>query len=597
MRDDVGDAYRRAVLSDARGAFNIAGEPVLDAGRNRGCPRDARTLTAARSESLRGAARATLARTSAADLARLDRPRSRRAGARHRSRSLGARLGADPERRRHPAGGRGGNARACRPGDAAARVVAQALTSARRGHTSADERAAANRSAPPLRGGRPRLDAARVEEAFATFADRVHELESVADELRAELQALRSQRRDFEPAPARYESEEWPVDGPNANGTAPPPDWVSSVPAPLTRPIAIPRLVLEAIFLLLVALFAGLADLSTTAIAVVMAAAWALVVVAEWAAAARRARWHLEAVATPVADPADDNTGPWSMPVVEATVVEAPDDSESHTVVTKLPPQPESTQPESTPGRALPSRETVRVPRPTSRCSPELCADEPALAHVRAADGRRAMTDEPMTDEAAVDPETAPAEPDTAESVLAAAEGDTGSHPAIPQALEDEPEPQQKRRFGLFRRKQRADEHGSRDTGPLGALTRRSSLAPACAGGGRARGHAVRRAAALAGSDLRAEADARLRRRALRVRATATDCARLRAGRAALRDPGEGGARRGRTRLRRARACSRATSGLRSGLRGAARRSSSLRKDRCTGSSCAARASSRDAGS
>ena len=28
--DDVGDAYRRAVVSDARGAFNIAGEPVLD---------------------------------------------------------------------------------------------------------------------------------------------------------------------------------------------------------------------------------------------------------------------------------------------------------------------------------------------------------------------------------------------------------------------------------------------------------------------------------------------------------------------------------------------------------------------------------------
>ena len=28
--DDVGDAYRRAVVSDARGAFNIAAEPVLD---------------------------------------------------------------------------------------------------------------------------------------------------------------------------------------------------------------------------------------------------------------------------------------------------------------------------------------------------------------------------------------------------------------------------------------------------------------------------------------------------------------------------------------------------------------------------------------
>jgi UDP-glucose 4-epimerase len=27
---DVADAYRRAVLSDARGAFNVAAEPVLD---------------------------------------------------------------------------------------------------------------------------------------------------------------------------------------------------------------------------------------------------------------------------------------------------------------------------------------------------------------------------------------------------------------------------------------------------------------------------------------------------------------------------------------------------------------------------------------
>ena len=99
------------------------------------------------------------------------------------------------------------------------------------------------------------------------------------------------------------------------------------------------------IFLVLVALLAGLADLSTTAIAVVMAAAWALVVLAEWAAAAKRARWHLDAVATPLDEPAadaSDSTGPWSMPVVEATVVEAPDDSESHTVVTKLPPEPEA---------------------------------------------------------------------------------------------------------------------------------------------------------------------------------------------------------------------------------------------------------------
>lgn len=301
------------------------------------------------------------------------------------------------------------------------------------------------------------VDAARVEEAFATFADRVHELESVADELRAELQALRSERRDFEPAPAHYESEEWPVDGPNVNGTAPAPDWVSSVPAPLTRTVAIPRLVLEAIFLVLVALFAGLADLSTTAIAVVMAAAWALVVVAEWAAAARRARWHLDAVATPVADAADDNTGPWSMPVVEATVVEAPDDSESHTIVTKLPPQPESPPPAAE--VATPETETVDAapddPGPDEPALDELAPrDQPVAVETETAEP---LTKEPMADEAAVDPETAPDEPDTAESVLAGAEGDTASQPAIPQALEDEPAPLQKRRFGLFRRK-RADE-------------------------------------------------------------------------------------------------------------------------------------------
>ena len=304
------------------------------------------------------------------------------------------------------------------------------------------------------------LDAARVEEAFATFADRVHELESVADELRAELQALRSQRqrRDFEPAPALYENEEWPADGPNANGTAPAPDWVSSVPAPLTRPVAVPRLVLEALFLVLVALFAGLADLSTTAIAVVMAGAWALVVLAEWATAARRARWHLDAVATPAADPADDNTGPWSMPVVEATVVEAPDDSESHTVVTTLPPQPESTPPESTPPAAevaTPAPETFD-PAPDNPGPDEPVAVEPATTGEAVAVEHKTV--EPMTDEAAVEPETAPDEPDTAESVLAGAESDTGTQPAIPQAPDDGPEPQQKRRFGLFRRKQRADE-------------------------------------------------------------------------------------------------------------------------------------------
>jgi UDP-glucose 4-epimerase len=55
--DDVGDAYRRAVLSDARGAFNIAGEPVLDPAAIADAL-DTRTLRLPAS-ALRGAARAT----------------------------------------------------------------------------------------------------------------------------------------------------------------------------------------------------------------------------------------------------------------------------------------------------------------------------------------------------------------------------------------------------------------------------------------------------------------------------------------------------------------------------------------------------------
>jgi hypothetical protein len=172
---------------------------------------------------------------------------------------------------------------------------------------------------------------ARVEEAFAEFAERVRELETVAAELRAELKTLRAERAA---PPARFEHESWPD-----AGFAPSPDWVGAVPAPIVRGIAVPRLLLEGAFLLLVGLLAGLADLSATRIVLVMAAAWALVALAEWAAATKRARWRLDAIA-PALEPADaaasESTGPWDVPIVEATVVDE-SESESKTIVTKLP--------------------------------------------------------------------------------------------------------------------------------------------------------------------------------------------------------------------------------------------------------------------
>lgn len=187
-----------------------------------------------------------------------------------------------------------------------------------------------------------RYDPARVEEAFSAFADRVRELESVAGELRAELHSLRAERS----APTRFEDEHWPVE-PGANLS---PDWVGAVPTPLARGFAVPRLALEAAFLLLVALCAGLADLAAVWIVLVMVAAWVLVVLSEWAAAAKRARWRLDEIAPPLGVDAAETTGPWDMPVVEATAVRTGSDPESKTMITKLPADPEQPEAEAAPG-------------------------------------------------------------------------------------------------------------------------------------------------------------------------------------------------------------------------------------------------------
>jgi hypothetical protein len=180
-------------------------------------------------------------------------------------------------------------------------------------------------------------DPARVEEAFASFADRVRELEAVAAELRGELRALRAERTPV------VDDEDWPAEAALRNSAgSPAPDWVGAVPPPFRRDRAVPRLVLEGAFLLLVALLAGLAELQTVWIVVVMAGAWALVVLGEWATAAKRARWRLDEVAPALEATPAETAGPWDLPVVEATVVETAPDPEGRTVVTKLPAEPDS---------------------------------------------------------------------------------------------------------------------------------------------------------------------------------------------------------------------------------------------------------------
>ncbi len=206
-----------------------------------------------------------------------------------------------------------------------------------------------------------RYDPARVEAAFSAFADRVRELESVAGELKAELSALRAERS----APTRFDDERWPVERwPVESGANLSPDWIGAVPTPLARGFTVPRLALEGAFLLLVALCAGLADLSATWIVIVMVAAWALVALSEWAAAAKRARWRLDEIASALDPEAAQTTGPWDMPVVQATVVEAGSDPESQTIVTKLPAEPE---PEPEPEAAV----LEPAPEPEEAVQPE----------------------------------------------------------------------------------------------------------------------------------------------------------------------------------------------------------------------------------
>jgi hypothetical protein len=116
--------------------------------------------------------------------------------------------------------------------------------------------------------------------------------------------------------------------------------WVGAIEPPLPRRPAVPRLLLEALFLAAVAVAAALAELDAPVIAGIMAGAWVLVALIEWAASrADRRREELVLMPAPPppapvpADPA------WFTPPVEQTLLETPADSV--TAVSKLPPAPQ----------------------------------------------------------------------------------------------------------------------------------------------------------------------------------------------------------------------------------------------------------------
>ena len=162
------------------------------------------------------------------------------------------------------------------------------------------------------------------------------ELTDVVRELSDQVEALRADVRRLG-GPGLPASEPGWNDEPGVSAPAPSYAWVSSVGAPVRRRPAVPRLLLEVLFLIGVATAAAIAELDAPVIAGVMAASWALVALIEWAASrAARTRNAIPSYApAPPTEPRAADPA-WFVAPVEHTLLEpAPD---SPTAVTKLPP-------------------------------------------------------------------------------------------------------------------------------------------------------------------------------------------------------------------------------------------------------------------
>lgn len=133
--------------------------------------------------------------------------------------------------------------------------------------------------------------------------------------LQAELQSLRASSR---PLPGgETDVPGWEAETPARRDGSP---WMRSVASPGPGRPAVPRLLVEIIFLVAVACLAAVARLDTPLVIAVMAGAWALVAAAEWAAE-RSARLGAEAAFGRSAAVGSD--GSWSPPQAAAYEVGA----------------------------------------------------------------------------------------------------------------------------------------------------------------------------------------------------------------------------------------------------------------------------------
>lgn len=166
--------------------------------------------------------------------------------------------------------------------------------------------------------------------------------EAVADELRRLADRIDTLQADVRrlSGPSLPPGEPgWDDDRPQTVSYA----WLSSLESPVRRRPAVPRLLLEMLFLAACATAAAIADLDAVALAAVMAGAWVLVALIEWSSSrADRRRDELLSIPPPapaVPEPADPS---WFVPPVEHTLLENAASTDSATAVTRLPAAPES---------------------------------------------------------------------------------------------------------------------------------------------------------------------------------------------------------------------------------------------------------------
>ena len=157
--------------------------------------------------------------------------------------------------------------------------------------------------------------------------DAVQALSAQVGGLQTELHALRSQVR---PLPEPADAPGW-GDSPSARRESSP--WVRTLERPAPRGPAVPRLLIEVAFLVAVAIAAAIAELEPLVIALVMAAAWVLVALAEWLAA-RAARRHGYVQAAPLSGTGaffGEDPSWFGSPTVERAAIDAPEDEDTQT--------------------------------------------------------------------------------------------------------------------------------------------------------------------------------------------------------------------------------------------------------------------------